>query len=105
MRESMNAWIFPGQGSQAAGMGEGLSGREATETFATAASILGWDVRAFCTSGSEEYLRTTEVVQPALLTVCTAAARTLEAKGLRPNAVAGHSVGDFAALVAAGSLS
>jgi [acyl-carrier-protein] S-malonyltransferase len=101
----MDAWVFPGQGSQASGMGAGLTGAEADRTFGSASSILGWDVRAVCEAGPEEYLRTTEIAQPALLTVCVAAARTLAARGLRPDLVAGHSVGEFAALVAAGLLS
>lgn len=97
----MNAWIFPGQGSQAVGMSEGLEAEPARRTFALAGDVLGWDVRAVCADGTAEVLDATEVVQPALLTTSVAAASVLESHGLLPDLVAGHSLGEFAALVAA----
>ncbi len=101
----MIAWIFPGQGSQFAGMDAGLSSHASGETFAVAADVLGWDVREACAGGSDRSLDATEVSQPAIFTVSVAVARTLEAAGVFPDAVAGHSVGEFAALVAAHAIS
>jgi [acyl-carrier-protein] S-malonyltransferase len=101
----MIAWIFPGQGSQASGMADGFTGATANDVFAKAEAILGWDVRAACRDLDDEHLRATEVAQPAIFTVSVAAAGTLEAAGIVPEAVAGHSVGEFAALVAAGAIS
>ena len=100
----MIGWIFPGQGSQHVGMGAGLGSAAARDVFATASDVLGWDVLRVARAGPSERLDATEVTQPAILAVSVAAARTLEGLGLRPDAVAGHSVGEFAALVAAGSL-
>lgn len=100
----MNAWIFPGQGSQAVGMSNGLESEPARRTFALAADVLGWDVRAVCAGGPAETLGATEVAQPALLTTSVAAASVLQANGLRPDLVAGHSLGEFAALVVAGAI-
>jgi [acyl-carrier-protein] S-malonyltransferase len=73
----------------------------AVETWATARDILGWDLRSVCVHGPEELLATTTVAQPAILTASVAAARALEATGLIPDLVAGHSVGELAALVVA----
>ncbi|MGH2785970.1 MAG: ACP S-malonyltransferase [Actinomycetota bacterium] len=101
----MNAWIFPGQGSQFVGMGAGLGSEAARETFTIAKEVLGWDVRAVCLEGPQDVLAATEAAQPAILTVSVAAARSLEAAGSFPDVVAGHSVGEFAALVAAHALS
>ena len=101
----MIAWIFPGQGSQTPGMSSRLSGGAARETFRIANGVLGWDVRSLCEEGSQEDLGATEVSQPALLTMSVAVARTLQAEGSFPDAVAGHSVGEFAALVVAGAIS
>lgn len=100
----MIAWIFPGQGSQSVGMGASLTAEPARETFAQAREVLGWDVGATCRNGPAELLASTEKAQPAILTVSVALARTLEALGLLPHFVAGHSVGEFAALVAARSI-
>ena len=100
----MEAWLFPGQGSQFVGMGAGLSGPAADATFATAHLELGWDVRSVCHDGPKELLGATEVSQPAILAVSMSIARTLEAAGRHPDAVAGHSVGELGALVVAGAL-
>lgn len=97
----MIAWVFPGQGSQFVGMGAGLDTPAAREVFAIAGAVLGKDLRAICLNGPAELLDSTEVSQPAILTVSVAAARSLEASGVLPDLVAGHSVGEFAALVAA----
>jgi [acyl-carrier-protein] S-malonyltransferase len=101
------AFIFPGQGSQTVGMGKALA--EAfpvcRETFDEADAVLGEPLSALCFGGPEERLTLTENTQPAILTVSTAAARLLESRGLRPAYVAGHSLGEYSANVAAGTLS
>lgn len=101
----MITWVFPGQGSQFVGMGSGLEKAAAREVFETASKVLGYDIRAVCLHGPEELLHSTEVSQPAILTVSVAAAWTLETSGQLPDLVAGHSVGEFAALVAARTMS
>jgi [acyl-carrier-protein] S-malonyltransferase len=95
------AWVFPGQGSQLRGMGARLSSDAAMETFDTARRVLGWDVRQACIDGPDDRLGRTEISQPAILSVSVAVAESLQAAGHFPDAVAGHSVGEFAALVAA----
>ncbi|MCA1597116.1 MAG: ACP S-malonyltransferase, partial [Chloroflexi bacterium] len=100
------AFLFPGQGSQAPGMGRDLAAAapEAAAVFTEADSILGYSLSQLCFDGSEADLRPTEVAQPALLTCSLAALRCVLARGLRPAALAGHSLGEYPALVAAGSL-
>jgi [acyl-carrier-protein] S-malonyltransferase len=100
------AFVFPGQGSQYVGMGKSLADEfpAARATFDEADQALGFPLAALCFAGPEETLRLTENMQPALLTVSVAAARVLVAQGVRPDYVAGHSLGEYAALVAAGSL-
>ncbi len=100
------AFVFPGQGSQAPGMG-----RELAEHFASARSVfeeadsaLGFALSKLCFEGPAEELQLTANTQPAILAVSVAAARVLEEKGIRPDYVAGHSLGEYSALVAAGSL-
>jgi [acyl-carrier-protein] S-malonyltransferase len=100
------AFLFPGQGSQFAGMGKSLaeSFPEAARVFEAADEALGFPISRLCFEGPEEKLRLTEYTQPALLTVSLAAQAVLTNKGLRPDYVAGHSLGEYSALVAAGSL-
>ncbi len=102
------AYIFPGQGSQFAGMGHELFEEfaAARDVFAEADDALGFSLSQLCFEGSEAALGLTENTQPAILTVSVAALRAMEAEGFpRPEFVAGHSLGEYSALVAAGSLS
>jgi [acyl-carrier-protein] S-malonyltransferase len=100
------AFLFPGQGSQFAGMGKSLAEAhpEAARVFQAADDCLGFSISKLCFEGPEEQLRLTEITQPALLTVSVAALAVLTGKGLAPDYVAGHSLGEYSALVAAGSL-
>lgn len=101
----MIAFLFPGQGSQAVGMGRALceSFPEARAVFDEADEVMGWPLRALCFEGPEAALTMTENAQPALLTASTAAWRVLEARGLVPAMMAGHSLGEYSAHVAAGT--
>lgn len=99
--------VFPGQGSQRVGMGRALRERFACarETFDEADAVLGFALSRVCFEGPEETLRLTEQTQPAILTVSVAAWRVLVAEtGLAPACLAGHSLGEWSALVAAGAL-
>ena len=100
------AFLFPGQGSQTPGMGrEYLRIPETRKIFEEADDVLGWSLSGLCSDGSAAELKRTDRAQPALLTVCVAALRLLEREtGLRPRACLGHSLGEYTALVAAGSL-
>jgi [acyl-carrier-protein] S-malonyltransferase len=100
------AFLFPGQGSQFAGMGKSLAQAypEAASVFETADAALGFSISNLCFEGPEDQLKLTENQQPALLAVSTAASVVLAGKGIRPAYVAGHSLGEYSALVAAGSL-
>jgi [acyl-carrier-protein] S-malonyltransferase len=101
------AFVFPGQGSQAVGMGRALADAfpESRAVFEEADQALGFALSRLCFEGPEEELRLTANTQPAILASSVAAFRALEARGLRPQWVAGHSLGEYSALVAAGSLS
>ena len=100
------AFLFPGQGSQFVGMGRTLaeSYPAARLVFETADQALGFAISRLCIEGSEEDLKLTENTQPALLAVSIAAFTVLRELGVRPEYVAGHSLGEYSALVAAGSL-
>lgn len=98
--------LFPGQGSQAVRMGRAMAAAypESAACFDEASDVLGIPMRRLCWDSGPEELRATENAQPALVTASVAIWRGLEAEGLTPSAVAGHSVGTLSACVAAGSL-
>lgn len=101
------AFIFPGQGSQSAGMGKALAEAfpVARAVFEEADRALGFPLSRLCFEGPEEELKLTANTQPAILTCSVAAWRVLEEKGVKPDYVAGHSLGEYSALVAADALS
>jgi [acyl-carrier-protein] S-malonyltransferase len=100
------AFLFPGQASQYPGMGRDLAETfpESRAVFDEADAALGFSISKLCFEGPEETLKLTENTQPAILTVSVAAYRALETRGVTPDFVAGHSLGEYSGLVAAGSL-
>jgi [acyl-carrier-protein] S-malonyltransferase len=103
----MIAYLFPGQGSQHAGMGKELADNftVARQVFEEANDALGFDLASLCYNGPEEDLKLTANTQPAILTTSIAALRVLSAEsGLVPSFAAGHSLGEYSALVCAGGL-
>ena len=104
----MITFIFPGQGSQYAGMGKDLAEKfaAARQVFEEADAALGFALSELCFNGPAEQLQLTANTQPAILTVSVAALRAMQSEGFPdPDFVAGHSLGEYSALVAAGSLS
>ncbi len=102
----MNALIFPGQGSQKVGMGREVCERfeAGSAIFERANAVLGYDLRALCLDGPDETLKNTLYAQPALLTVGFIHFEAAQASGLDMSLSAGHSLGEYTALVAAGAL-
>lgn len=100
------AFVFPGQGSQYVGMGADLVKEYdvAQETFDVADEALGFKISEICFAGTEDKLRQTSFTQPAILTVNVAIARILASNALHPQVTAGHSLGEYSALVTAGVL-
>ena len=100
------AFMFPGQGSFEPGMGRDIAEAEpeAMAVFDAGSKASGLDLRRICFAGSHEELMETEVQQPALVTTCLAINAALRVRGVKPDFVVGHSVGEFSALGAAGSI-
>ena len=103
---SVTAFLFPGQGSQAPGMGRDLANQYAAAraVFEQADEALGFRLSKLCFEGAAEQLKLTENTQPAILTVSVATLAVLREMGVRAEYVAGHSLGEYSALVAAGSI-
>ncbi|MDP1947517.1 MAG: ACP S-malonyltransferase [Nitrospirota bacterium] len=105
-RASSIGLVFPGQGSQSVGMGKALAEAypDVRALYDEASSVLGYDIAALCFEGPPERLNLTEYTQPALLVSSMAALHVCNPLGLTPIAVAGHSLGEYSALVAAGGM-
>jgi [acyl-carrier-protein] S-malonyltransferase len=106
MTNSQVAFLFPGQGSQVIGMGKDLAEKfpVARQIFEEADAALGYQLSKLCFEGAEDQLRLTEITQPAILTASAAAWRVLDEKGMKAAFVAGHSLGEYSAHVAAGTI-
>lgn len=102
----MNAFIFPGQGAQVVGMGKDFYDNFdfARQLFQQADDALGYSISNICFNGSEDDLKLTANTQPAILVVSVIVAELLKARGITPNIAGGHSLGEYSALVVAGSL-
>ncbi len=107
MTDTLIALLFPGQGSQVVGMGKDLFDKYpvAKQTFEEADEALGYKLSQLCFEGPEDQLRLTEITQPAILTVSIATLRVLQTRIAKPCYVAGHSLGEYSAHVAAGTFS
>jgi [acyl-carrier-protein] S-malonyltransferase len=106
MKKGLVAFCFPGQGSLEVGMGQDIARAvpEAMDVFERSSIAAGLDLRRLCFEASEEELVETEVQQPALVATSLAVLAAVRARGIKPDFVVGHSVGEFAALAAAGAL-
>ena len=106
MRSGLVAFCFPGQGSLAVGMGRDIAAAvpEAMDVFERSSIAAGLDLQRLCFEATEEELVETEVQQPALVATSLAVLAAVRARGIKPDFVVGHSVGEFAALAAAGAL-
>ncbi|MGA7615004.1 MAG: acyltransferase domain-containing protein, partial [Thermoanaerobaculia bacterium] len=107
MRRHEIAFVFPGQGSQFAGMGKDVAERyeEAAAVFRSVDEELGFELSKLCFEGPDDALRLTENTQPAILTVSSAILAVIRNRtSLSPDIVAGHSLGEYSAIVAAGGL-
>jgi len=108
IEQSKLAFIFPGQGSQSVGMGKDIYGKYpiAKKIFDKADEVLGYSISSLCFEGPEDKLKLTENTQPAILTTSIALLKLLQEKlDIKPSYVAGHSLGEYTALVCAGALS
>ena len=106
MKEGLVAFCFPGQGSIEVGMGREIAAAvpEALDVFERSSAASGLDLKHLCFEGPEEKLVETEIQQPALVATSLAVCAAVRTRGIKPDFVVGHSVGEFAALAAAGAL-